>query len=156
MCDLGKASWFLTMEITHDWVAHMITMDQWHYIWKILEHFGLENVWSVTTLMAINIKLPKKETPEVDQHLYQSMLRSLMYVAIRTQPDIMFTVHYLSQFSVAPSLEHLMALKHVYWYLNGMQDLGITYHGNWIGDNIIRFTDSDWASNTNSQRLVSR
>src|SRR5258708_21622620 len=134
----------------------MITIDQQQYIWKILEHFRLENMWSVSTTMAVNIKLPKLETLEVDQHLYQSMLRSLMYVTIRTQPNIMFTVHYLSQFSVAPSLEHLMALKHVYWYLNGMQDLGITYHGNWIGDNIIRFTDSDWASNTNSQRLVSR
>src|SRR5260221_4171583 len=105
-------------------VAHMITIDQWQYIWKILEHFGLENAWSVTTPMAINIKLPKKETPEVDQRLYQSMLRSLMYVAIGTQPVIMFAIHYLSQFLFAPSSEHITALKHIYWNLNGTQDLG--------------------------------
>src|SRR5258708_555333 len=113
MCDLGKARWFL-MEITCDQVACMITIDQWQYIQKILECFRLENAWSVSTLMAINIKLPKKETPEVDQCLYQSMLGSLMYVVIRTQPNIMFTVHYLSQFSVAPSSEHITALKHIY------------------------------------------
>ena len=70
--------------------------------------------------MAVNIKLPELETLEVDQGLYQLMLRSLMYVVI-TQPDIMFAVHYLSQFSVAPGLEHLTALKCVYWYLNGTQ-----------------------------------
>src|SRR5260370_30932481 len=80
--------------------------------------------------MAINIKLPKLETPEVDQHLYQLMLSSLMYVAIGTQPDIMFAMHYLSQFSVAPSSEHIMALKRIYWYLNGTWDLGMTFHGN--------------------------
>ena len=28
MCDLGEVRWFLTMEITHDWTAHMITVDQ--------------------------------------------------------------------------------------------------------------------------------
>src|SRR5260221_3277482 len=133
----------------------MITIDQQQYIWKILEHFRLENMQSVSTPMAINIKLPKLETLEVDQHLYQSMLGSLMYVAIGTQPDIMFAVHYLSQFLVAPGSEHITALKHVYWYFNGTWDLRITYHGNWIGDDIIGFKDSDWASNVNSQRSVS-
>ena len=143
------------MEITCDQVACMITIDQWQYIQKILEHFRLENAWSVSTPMAINIKLPKKETPEVDQCLYQSMLGSLMYVVIRTQPNIMFTVHYLSQFSVAPGSEHIMALKCIYRYLNGTWDLRITFHGNQIGDDIIRFTDSDWAGDVNSWRSVS-
>src|SRR5258708_19851792 len=132
-------------------VAHMITIDQWQYIWKILEHFGLENSWSVSTPMAINIKLPKLETPEVDQRLYQSMLGSLMYAVIRTWPNIMFAVHYLSQFLVAPGLEHIVALKHIYQYLNGTWDLGMTFHGNWIRDDIIGFTDSDWAGDANSR-----
>src|SRR5258708_590961 len=43
MRDLGEAHWFLMMEITHDWVAQTITIDQWQYIRKILAHFGLEN-----------------------------------------------------------------------------------------------------------------
>jgi len=106
--------------------------------------------------MAINIKLPKLETPEVDQRLYQSMLSSLMYVATGTRPNIMFTMHYLSQFSVAPSSEHITALKCIYRYLNGTQDLGMTFHGNQIRDNIIGFMDSDWAGNANSWRSVSR
>ena len=51
--------------------------------------------------MAANLKLLKLDSPEIDQHLYQSMLGSLMYAAIGTQADIMYTVHSLSQFSVA-------------------------------------------------------
>src|SRR6266436_2653036 len=36
MCDLGEAHWFLAVEITHDWVAWTISIDQCQYIWKIL------------------------------------------------------------------------------------------------------------------------
>ncbi len=42
MRDLGKAHWFLTMEITHDWVAQTISIDQCQYIQKILGHFRLD------------------------------------------------------------------------------------------------------------------
>ena len=156
MCDLGEVHWFLAMEITCDWISQMITIDQWQYIRKILEHFGLKNAQSVSTPMAANIKLPKLEVPEVDQHLYQSMLGSLMYAAIRTRPDIMFTVHHLSQFLATPGSEHLVAMKCVYQYLSGTQNLGITYHGNQIGDELIGFTDLDWAGDSNSRRSVSR
>src|SRR5258708_34831459 len=75
--------------------------------------------------MAANIKLPKLEVPAVDQHLYQSMLGSLMYAVIGTHPNIMFTIHHLSQFLAAPSLEHLVAMKQVYQYLSGTRNLRI-------------------------------
>ena len=82
MCNLGEAQWFLMMEITCDQTAWTISIDQCQYIWKILRHFKLDNAQPVSTLMAANLKLPKLESPEVDQHLYQSMLGSLTYVAI--------------------------------------------------------------------------
>src|SRR5258707_8350367 len=68
----------------------------------------------------------------------------------------MFSVHYLSQFSIAPVEEHLVAMKQVYQYLNGTPDLGLTYHGNQVNGDLIGFADSDWASDLNSWRLVSR
>src|SRR5260370_5795325 len=112
----------------------------------------------VSTPMKANIKLPKLEALEVDQQLYQSMLGSLMYMATGTRLDIMFTVHYyhLSQFSIAPGMEHLMAMQCVYQYLNGMWSLRITYHGSQIDEKLVGFTDSDWAGDSNSQRSVSR
>ena len=88
--------------------------------------------------MAANAKFSKLDTPEVDQHLYQSMLGSLMYAAIGTHPDIMYAIHCLSQFSITPGLAHLTALKHVYCYLNGMRDLGITFDGNQLEDGVGR------------------
>src|SRR5260370_21548865 len=143
------------MEITHDWTTQTISIDQHQYIQKILGHFKLDNVQPVSTPMAANLKLPKLESPEVDQCLYQSMLGSLMYVAIRTQPDIMFAVHFLSWHSIAPGDEHLNAMKHVYHYLIGTQDLRLLFHGNLLNANLIGFSDSDWAGDPNSRRSVS-
>src|SRR5258708_6163414 len=113
MRDLGEAHWFLTMEITRDWVAQTITIDQRQYIRKILGHFGLSNARPVSTPMTANLKLPKLEAPAIDQRLYQSMLGLLMYVAIGMRPDIMFAVHYLSQHSIALGEEHLTAMKRI-------------------------------------------
>ncbi len=80
--------------------------------------------------MTANLKLLKLEVLAIDQHLYQSMLGLLMYMAIGMQPDIMHAVHYLSQHSITPGEEHLMAMKCIYQYLNGTLDLGLTYHRN--------------------------
>ena len=102
MCDLGEARWFLAMEISRDRVERTIMIDQRKYIRKILTHFGLHNSKLVSTPMATNLKLPALETSTVDQQLYQSMLGSLMYVAVGTRPNIMFAIHHLSQHSIAP------------------------------------------------------
>src|SRR5260370_10568153 len=154
MRDVGKVRWFLAMEITRDWAARTITINQNQYIGKILGRFELDNTCLVSMLMSSNIKLPKLEAPEIDQLLYQSMLGSLMYAATGTRPDIIFTVHYLSQFSIAPGSDHLITMKQVYWYLNGTWDLRITFYGNQIWENLTGFTDLDWAGDSNSWRSI--
>src|SRR5258706_10951710 len=105
--------------------------------------------------MAANLKLPKMESPTVDKCMYQSMLGSLMYTAIGTQPDIMFAIHYLSQHSIALGEKHLNVMKHVYHYLNGTLDLGLLFYGNQFNCDLVSFSDSDWAGDPNTQRLVS-
>ena len=130
MHDPGEAHWFLAMEITHDWTAQTISIDQHQYIWKIISCFELGNAHLVSTPMATNLKLPKLESPAINQKLYQSMLGSLMYVVIGTCPNIMFAVHYLSQHSIAPGNEHLNAMKQVYCYLVGTPDLSLIFFGN--------------------------
>jgi len=78
-----------------------------------------------------------------------------MHPDIRTQPDIMFAVHYLSQHSITPGEEHLMAMKCIYWYLNGTPDLRLIFYRNRLNEDLMGFADSDWAGDPNSQRSVS-
>ena len=105
--------------------------------------------------MATNLKLPKMESPTINQHVYQSMLGSLMYAAIRTWPDIMFAVHYLSQHSIALGEKHLNAMKCIYHYLNRTSDLGLLFYRNQFNCNLVGFSNLDWASDPNTQRSIS-
>ena len=42
---------------------------------------------------------------------YQSMLGSIMYIMLQTQPDIAYAISKLSQFSSNPTERHYQALK---------------------------------------------
>ena len=57
----------------------------------------------------------------VKQVPYCSTLRSLMYLAVGTWPDIAFAVSTLAQFMENPGPMHWEALKQVYHYLVGMK-----------------------------------
>ena len=58
---------------------------------------------------------------------YQSMLGSIMYIMLQTQPDIVYIILKLSQFSSNLTEQHLQTLKHVLHYLKGTTNLGLTY-----------------------------
>src|SRR5438552_9913207 len=74
-----------------------------------------------------------------------------MYAMMETRPDITFVVSTLSIYASNPSNEHWAALKRVFRYLNGTQNLGIVYSkGSLLG-----YTDSDWAGNITTRKSTS-
>jgi hypothetical protein len=155
MRDMGEVHWFLAMEITRDRAAKTITINQRQYLSKILKRFRMEKAHPMSTPMAANLKLPKLEVATIDRHLFQSMLGSLMYAAVGTRPDIAFATHYLAQHTISPGKKHLEALKRVFRYLKGTQDLGLVYDGKQFGEGLSGFSDSDWAGEQNTRRSVS-
>jgi hypothetical protein len=58
---------------------------------------------------------------------YMSAVGALMYLAIGTHPDIMFTVGKLAQYNANPGPQHWQAVKHVMRYLQGTKDLRLTF-----------------------------
>src|SRR5260221_464300 len=86
--------------------------------------------------------------------MYQSMVGSVMYTAIRTQYNIIYAFYYLSQHSIPPGEAHLNAMKRIYCYLIGTQDLRLVFHGDRLNCNLVGFSNSDWAGDPNSRRLV--
>ncbi|GKE87843.1 hypothetical protein Tco_1565318 [Tanacetum coccineum] len=63
---------------------------------------------------------------DVDEHLYRSMIRSLMYLT-SLRPDIMFAVCAYARFQVNPKSSHLHAVKRIFRYLKGQPKLGLWY-----------------------------
>src|SRR5258705_12608694 len=67
----------------------------------------------------------------------------------------MFTIHYLSQHSIALREKHFNVMKCIYHYLNGTSDLGLLFYRNQFNHDPVGFSDLDWAGDPNTWRLVS-
>lgn len=55
-----------------------------------------------------------------------SLVGGLQYLVL-TRPEITFTVHKLSQYVAAPTLQHVMAYKRILRYLKGIKDYGLKF-----------------------------
>ena len=79
----------------------------------------------------MNVKLTKEDgvSKPVDPTQYQSIIGSLLYLAVATRPDIAYVVGVLSKFCSKPSEAHLTAAKRVLRYLKGTQNFGLKYEG---------------------------
>ena len=126
-----------------------ISIDQSTYVKDILARFGMENSTGVSTPLATGTKLIKNANSARNdvQALYQSIVGSLMYAMLCTRPDIAYTVQQLSQFASNPAQVHLQAAKRVLRYLQGSQDLHLTYQrGNESTGTIQGYSDADFAA----------
>jgi hypothetical protein len=91
--------------------------------------FNLEgsNLGNTPLPTGIQYELATDDNTFDDPSLYRSAINLLMYAAIATQLDIVYTVNSLSQFNVKPGKVHWNAVKHVIRYLKGTANLGVMY-----------------------------
>ena len=132
-----------------------ITIDQCAYINTVLERFQLTNAKSAPTPLPAGWD-PKANTGQataVEITCYQSIIGSLLYLMIRTCPDIAFAVTHLSQFSTNPTEDHYRAAVHICHYLVGSWDYKLVYSRE-ADKGLVAFTDSDWAADKIQCRSV--
>ncbi|GKD26249.1 hypothetical protein Tco_1232463 [Tanacetum coccineum] len=80
---------------------------------------------------------------DVDEHLYRSMIGSLMYLT-SSRPDIMFGVCACARYQVNLKVSNLHAVKNIFRYLKGQPKLGLWYPKDSPFD-FVAYTDSDYA-----------
>nr|GEU30532.1 retrovirus-related Pol polyprotein from transposon TNT 1-94 [Tanacetum cinerariifolium] len=121
-----------------------IFISQDKYVNEILNKFGYSDVKISSTLIETHKILLKDEKGEyVDEYLYRSMIRSLMYLT-SSMPNIMFVVCACARFQVNPKILHLHAMKRIFRYLKGQPMLGLWYRKDSPFD-LEAYTDSDYA-----------
>lgn len=128
----------------------VISMGQKGYIQKLLKRFDMENCKQISTPMEIRPKLIKAENKEESNVPYQNLIGALMYLAVATRPDIMYSVSYLSQFNTCYDNTHWKAAKRILRYLKGTDDFQLTYRK--TGRPMKGYADADWASCTIDRR----
>ncbi|GJT17700.1 putative reverse transcriptase domain-containing protein [Tanacetum coccineum] len=79
---------------------------------------------------------------DVDEHLYRSMIGSLMYLT-SSRHDIMFAVCACARYQFNPKVSHLHVVKRIYRYLKGQPKLNLWYPKDSPFD-LVAYTDSDY------------
>ncbi|KAA0042336.1 putative Polyprotein [Cucumis melo var. makuwa] len=90
MKDLGEADVILDIKITR--TENGISLDQSHYIEKILKKYNYFDSKSACTPYDSSVKLFKNTGDNVNQYEYASIIGSLRYAADCTRPDIAYAV----------------------------------------------------------------
>ena len=85
---------------------------------------------------------------------YQQIIRTLIYAAIGTRPDIAFAATRLLRFNNNPTKEHIKYAKYVLHYLKGTKELKIKYDGS-SDAGLIGYSDSDWGENRDDRHSTS-
>ena len=79
-----------------------------------------------------------------------------MYAMLSTRPDIAYAVSRLCQFQSNPTQQHLKAAKHILRYLRGTSHFRLCLgHDTENGDDLVGFTDADFAGDTDDSRSTS-
>ncbi|KAH9699250.1 hypothetical protein KPL71_024275 [Citrus sinensis] len=155
--DLGKLSYFLGIKVLYD--QDCIYLSHKKYIRDLLAKVDMLDCKGVITPMCSgkDSKLQKIVKGELgcyienDTH-YRSIVGGLQYL-ILTRPEIAHSVHKLSQYVSAPTMQHLMACKRVLKYLKETQDYGLKFVKD--GDmKITSFIDADWGSDLDDRKSI--
>ncbi|GJZ41018.1 putative ribonuclease H-like domain-containing protein [Tanacetum coccineum] len=142
MSSIGERTFFLGLQVKQKEDGISISQDK--YVTEILKKFGFTDVKTASTPMETQKPLLKDADGEdVDEHLYRSMIGSLMYLT-SSRPDIMFAVCACARFQVNPKVSHLHAVKRIFRYLKGQPKLGLWYPKDSPFD-LVAYTDSDYA-----------
>lgn len=107
-----------------------ISINQSQYIESTLERFSMANCKPVRSPLPHRLSLIPRSNDDIAAAAdlpYQSLFGSLGWIASTPRPDIAYAVLQLGRFNSGWTSSHWMAAKHVLHYLQGTQDLSITY-----------------------------
>ncbi|GJU29554.1 hypothetical protein Tco_1173143 [Tanacetum coccineum] len=149
MSSMGELTFFLGLQVQQKKKGIFISQDK--YVHEILRKFNYTDVKSASTPTDLEKPLVQDgDAADVDEHLYRSMIGSLMYLTA-SRPDIMFAVCACARFQVSPKTSHLLAVKRIFRYLKGKPSLGLWYPKDSPLE-LVAYTDSDYAGATQDRK----
>ncbi|GKA42069.1 putative ribonuclease H-like domain-containing protein [Tanacetum coccineum] len=127
MSSMGELTFFLGLQVKHKEDGIFISQDK--YMNEILNKFGFSDVKTARTPMETQKALLKDvDGKDVDEHLYRSLIGSLMYLT-SSRPDIMFEKQTVVANSITEA-EYIAAsncCRQVLWIQNQLLDYGYNF-----------------------------
>ena len=126
MTDSGKCAFVLGIELV-DGSDGSVTMCQRRYIDDILKRFAMSECKAMTSPVDISSRLVSSNSATKVNAPFREAVGALMHFMTATRPDIAFAVGYVSRFMENPQVEHWIAVKRIFRYLQGTKSHGICF-----------------------------
>ncbi|KAG6616458.1 Integrase catalytic core protein [Phytophthora cinnamomi] len=153
MTDSGKCSFVLGIEVV-DNADGSVTLSQARYINDILERFGMQDCKPAASPVDISMKLVSSDAMTKLDAPFREAVGALMHLMTSTRPDIAFAVGYVSRFMENPQVEHWIAVKRIFRYLQGTKSHGIRFSPGKDID-FQGYSDADWAGDLSDRKSTS-
>jgi hypothetical protein len=153
---LGELNQFLGMDfIINNNKELYINQDK--YTQDIINKYNKQDLTPISTPINLGVQLIKSSTnaTKEDIKLYQQQIGALLYLALKTRPDITYAVNKCSRFMSNPDKSHFKALDQIWKYLNKYPKLGLYYNCNNPTNTLKGYSDSDWGGDISSRKSTS-
>jgi hypothetical protein len=105
--DLGKATYFLGMEVTRDREAKTLKLTQKKLTGELLARYGMEAAKRKSVPINPGEKLVRGGEPlDRERFPYSELVGSLLYLSVCTRPDIAQAVGVLARYMSVPTRAH--------------------------------------------------
>ena len=136
-----------------------LTLNQEQYIKKILKREGLSDCNKRRGLPENSLLKKKSESENVideKDFQYSAIVGELNYIALKTRPDLAYTMIKLSENMSAPTERHVNAVKQTLRYLQGTKHLKLHYEkvGNQKQIHLEVYTDSNFDTPNSTSGVV--
>ena len=138
---MSELNYFIRLQVKK--TKNKTFISQTKYIREIIKKFGMEFSKALSTPISPTYRLDKdEEGTNIDQKLYQDIIRSLLYLTA-SRPDILFSVCVCARFQSNPKESHIIVAKKIIRYLKGTSILGLWYSKD-SSLNLIGYSDADY------------
>ena len=155
MTDLGELESFLGVEISRDRSRRIIQLTQGGYIEKILSKFGMDKCKDVKTPAETHLREESSQGCGTSIPFRQAV-GSLMYLAIRTRPDISSAVGAVARHVENPTFADWKAVKRILRYIKGTASYGLVLGSDTTQSILLEgYSDADWGGDPEDRKSVS-
>jgi hypothetical protein len=149
MKDLGDLHFFLGMEVERDRAQRLLYINQIGYLKEILKCFRMEDCKAIGVPLDPKTKL--KKNVNNDDEMVKVPYQQAVGAMLCTRPDLAYPISVVSQHMANPSLEHWIAVKRIFRYLQGTLQFKLRF-GGLSSQDVVGYCDADWAGDLEDRR----
>ncbi len=157
MSDLNSCIYYLDMMIFRNRNLRQLILNQSVYVEQMLRDHEMWNCKSLITLMNVSCRLIKiLDEYTADKSLrisYQSIVKSLMYIMLKTRSNIAYSISMISRYVFNFIQTHWQAVKRIFRFLRKTHQMKLMFRETLKF--LESYTNSNWAENQDIRRSIS-